>query len=257
MPSALFLDWAECEYLCGAFDRAEDLFEVLLGHAESDLDRASVYKLRLQVYQVAGKYDDAVAMAAKALRLFGVEIPSDDQALNRETEAEAAAVKGNFGGRRIAKLAEAQEAADPRIKALIGLLSDTAPAAYIGSRPQIYPLIALKSVNLSLRHGPTKGSCHGYSAYGLMLTSRFDDPHGGYAFSELGIKLSERFSDLSLGGISLFLHGNMINFWLNPIATDFPVLERGFSISPGNTPASPWAAGTRPYTRRYACNSSF
>ncbi len=32
-----------------------------------------------------------------------------------------------------------------------------------------------------------------------------------------------------ISGLSLFLHGNMINFWLNPIATDFPILERAFS----------------------------
>ena len=99
---------------------------------------------------------------------------------------------------------------------MIGLLSNATPAAYIGSRPQLYPLIVLKSVNYSLRFGPTKESCHGYSDYGLLLASLFGDPHSGYAFSEMAIKLSERFDNLSLRGAVLFLHGEHDQFLAQP-----------------------------------------
>jgi predicted ATPase len=94
-----------------------------------------------------------------------------------------------------------------------------APVAYIGSRPQLYPLIALKAVNYGLRYGPTLQFSHCYSDYAIMLCSVFGDPKAGYAFSEAAIKLSERFKSASMRAISLFIHGHMINFWLKPLAT--------------------------------------
>ncbi|MEJ2693448.1 MAG: hypothetical protein P8166_10435 [Candidatus Thiodiazotropha sp.] len=227
---ALYLDWAEAEYLQGAYEEAERLVAVLQAQAKSDLDQAAVYELRLKIYQVAGDWDEAVAMGLKALQLVGVEIPQDNEALDRETQAEAAAVKVNLRGREIAELADAAEATDPRAKAVIGLLSGVAPTTYASSRPQLFPLLILKLVNYSLKVGPTKESSHGYSAYGFLLGALFNDPHAGCAFSEMSIKLSERFGDLSLKGAALFVHGNHNNFWIHPIATDFIFLEQAFAV---------------------------
>ncbi len=227
---ALHLDWAEAEYLRGGFEEAEALFELLLARAKSDLDKAKIYALKLEVYQVAGKYDAAVDMGIEALRLFGVEIPEDGEALGRAIQAEAAAATANLQGRNTEELASAPEATDPQAVAIIGLISNMAAAAYIGSRPQLYPLVILKSVNYTLKYGPTAASSYAYSGYGIILTSLFGTPYSGYAFSEAAIKLSERFKAVSLRAISLFLHGHMINFWLKPIGTDFPFLEKGFLL---------------------------
>ena len=224
----LVLERAECEYLCGAFEQAEAMFDRLLSRASSDVDRATVQELRLKLYHVAGRYDEAVALAVQALRLFGVDVPDDDEALREATAAEAEAVRKNLAGRRIADLAFAPEATDPRARAVIGLLSNVTPAAYIGSRPQVFPFIILKLVNHSLLHGHTPESCMGYSAYGLMLVSLFGDPRAAYEISEMSIALNQRLGDVRRRGTVLHLHGDHINFWIHPIATDFPILERGF-----------------------------
>ncbi|HVH43629.1 MAG TPA: serine/threonine-protein kinase PknK, partial [Labilithrix sp.] len=224
----IFLERAECEYLCGAFEQAEASFEILHAHARTDCDRAAVYEIRMKLCQVAGKYDEAVALGLSALRLFGVEIPDDDEALERATRAEAEAVETAMGDRKIADLARAPEASDPRIRAIIDLLSNLAPPAYIGSRPKTFPLVILKLVNYSVRFGHTYESCMGYSGYGLILTSLFDDPRRAYEFSLMSIELNQRLADTGRRGTILHLHGDHINFWVNPIATDFPILERGF-----------------------------
>jgi PAS domain S-box-containing protein len=227
---ALYLNYAECEYLCGAFDEAEPLFDILLAQAKSDLDKAAVYELRLTVYPIAGKYDDALAAGLQALQLLGEEIPEDNPGIDQAIKAEATAAAEHWRGCRIADFASAPAASDPRIKAVIALLTYSAAAAYIGSRPQLFPLFILKNVYYSLKYGPAKESCNAYAAYGFMLASVFGDPHSGYAFSDMAIKLGERFNDLGAIGAAHYLHGNHVNFWLNPIATDFPILERGFSV---------------------------
>ena len=224
----LFLDWAESEYLQGDFEAAEILFETLLAHAKSDFDRAAVYELRLKMYQIASKYDDALAMAVRALQLFGVEIPPDDETLRNETQAEAAAVKVNLRGREIADLADAQAAGDRRVQATITLLANAIPVAYLGNTPQYFPLITLKLVNVSLKFGHTKESCVGYTSYAIMLISLYDDPHSANAFAEMAIKLNDKLGDISRRGTILHHYGDHINFWLHPIATGFPILEKAF-----------------------------
>ncbi|MCP3142766.1 sensor histidine kinase [Pyxidicoccus xibeiensis] len=224
----LFRELAECEYLGGAFEQAEALFDLLLARARTDFDKALVYELRLKLCHVAGRYDEAVAMGLKALQLFGVDIPEDDALLSEATHAEAMAIQVNLGGRRIADLAEAAEATDPKVRAVIGLFSNMAPAAYIGSRPQVFPLVILKLVNHSLRFGHTYESCMGYSCYGVMLVSLYDEPRVAYEFSEMSIRLNQKLGDISRRGTVMHLHGDHINFWSRHISTDFPILERGF-----------------------------
>ncbi|MDP1634478.1 MAG: PAS domain-containing protein, partial [Gallionellaceae bacterium] len=121
------------------------------------------------------------------------------------------------------------EASDPRVKAVCSLLTRMGGPAYI-SRPALFPLTAFKSLNYALKYGMTSETSHAFSGYAYLLVSSFNDPHAGYAFSQAALDLSERFGDLRIVGSSLYMHGNHINFWINPVASDFPILERGFSV---------------------------
>ena len=97
----LYLGLAECEYLVGHFDSADQLFELMLGNARSDLDRARIYSLRIKVYQAGSRYDESVVLALEALQLFGVTFPESDDEIQAATDAEFRAVTANLGGRRI------------------------------------------------------------------------------------------------------------------------------------------------------------
>lgn len=225
---ALYLDWAEAEYLQNDFEKAERLFAILLAQAKSDFDKAVVYKLRLTVYPIAGKYDEAVDMGIRALQLFGEEIPEDDDAINRMIEEEAAALRQNLQGREIAELTGAPEVTDPQAATMIEILTGIGGPAYIGSRPQLYPLFVLMELNNVLKYGITKEACHAFSGYAILQAISLGDLNAAYAFSQAAVSLSERFGGLSTIGSILYLHGNHVNFWLKPFATDFPILERGF-----------------------------
>lgn len=224
---ALTLEAAECEYLCGRFAEAEALFQHLLDAARSDLDRARVQSLRMKLYQVAGRYDEGVSVGQEALRLFGVEIPEASGEIGAAVSAEIAQIPESMAGRSVEDILDAPLLSDERTRAVIHLLADCAPCAYIG-RPGVFPLIALKMLNLSLRHGNTEASCFAYSVYGLMLVSAFGDIPSGFRFSEMSIRLNEKLGDVSLRGTLLHLHGDHVNFWVHHIRTGLPILERAF-----------------------------
>ncbi|HKP58965.1 MAG TPA: AAA family ATPase [Polyangiales bacterium] len=225
---ALQLDYAESLYLSGEFAAAAPEFERACTHATSDLDRARVYFMQTKLYQVAGDFPESIRVGIEGLRILGERIPDTDAEIEAETARERAQIEANLAGRAIADLVRAPDLIDPMCKATIDLMSTLAPCTYIG-RPILFPLMTLKCLNLSLRHGNTQESCFAYSCYGVMLISVWGDIPSGYAFSELAIALNERFGDLKLRGSVLHVHGDHINFWRNHFAQDLPILERAFT----------------------------
>ena len=223
----LYMGLAECEYLVGNFDVADQLFELMLGRARSDLDRARIYSLRIKVYQAASRYDESVVLALEALQLFGVTFPESDDEIQATAEAEFRAVTANLGGRRIGDLLDAPAAHAPEVRAIIDLLVDAAPATYNG-RPALFPLVTMKAVNFSLRYGHTDQSSYAYAVHALTLVSVYGDFAQAFEFSEMALRLNERFNNARLRGTLLHLHGDHVNFWCRHFAAGVPILEQGF-----------------------------
>ncbi|MFL5599151.1 MAG: sigma 54-interacting transcriptional regulator [Gemmatimonadaceae bacterium] len=223
----LYLALAECEHLAGDFESADQLFELMLGRADSDLDRARIYSLRIKVYQASSRYDDSVVLVLEALRLFGVTFPESDDEIRAAAETEFHAVTANLRGRRISDLLDAPAAEAPEVRAIIDLLVDAAPATYNG-RPELFPLVTMKAVNFSLRYGHTDQSSYAYAVHALTLVSVYGELAQAFEFSEMALRLNERFDNARLRGTLLHLHGDHVNFWRRHFATGVPILEQGF-----------------------------
>ena len=223
----LYLAFSECEYLIGNFAAADKLFDLILAKAISNLDRAKVYGLRMKLYQVAGKYDDGVTVALEALRLFSVTFPESDQEIQAAAAAELADVPINLRGRPISELVDSPLAADPAVQAIINLLVEAIPCAYIG-RPKLFPLITPKAVNFSLRYGHTEQSSFAYAVYAVLLVSVVGDLATAVQYSEMSLRLNEKLKNPRLRGTLLHLHGDHANFWRRHISTDMPILEQAF-----------------------------
>jgi PAS domain S-box-containing protein len=222
-----YLAFSECEYLIGNFADADKLFDLILDRAVSDLDRAKVYGLRMKLYQVAGKYDDGVTVALEALRLVGVAFPDSDEEIQAAAAAELAAVPMNLQDRPISELVDAPLTTDETVQAIINLLVEAIPCAYIG-RPKVFPLIASKAVNFSLRYGHTDQSSFAYCVLGLMLVSITGDLATGFQYSEMSLRLNEKLKNPRLRGTLLHLHGDHINFWRRHFSTGMPILDQAF-----------------------------
>ncbi|GAB3547633.1 hypothetical protein GCM10027343_27030 [Noviherbaspirillum agri] len=224
------LELAECEYLVGNAERAEALFKLILQHAGSRLDAAKVHGLRINFCQTAGRFEDGVIAGLNALAEFGIVFPQTDEQIDAQTQAERQRFNAGLGKRRPADLFDAPVAVDPEPVACIGLLADLVPCAFV-ARNRLYPLLILKAMNLSLAHGNTEKSCVVYGAYAVVLGSVLGDISSGYEFSELALKLNDRFNDVRRKGSLLFMHGNYLNFWHKPFAANIPVMEAAFRAS--------------------------
>ncbi|HVK65180.1 MAG TPA: AAA family ATPase [Polyangium sp.] len=224
----LHAECAESAYLVGHFDEAEALFDEGLRHAQDEVERAALESVRLRLYQVAGRYAEGMVLATAALRRLGVELPETDEDANTQIAAELERIPAGMAGRSIEDLLAAPRMTDPRDRAVITLLVDSAPCAYIG-RPPLFPLVALRMLNLSLRQGNAEASCYAYSVYGFMRIVMLGDVASGVRFSEMSLRLNEQMGDKRLRGTLLHLHGDHIQFWQRHMRDDLPVLESAFT----------------------------
>jgi PAS domain S-box-containing protein len=223
----LYLYRTQCEHLMGNFRRADELFALLLANARGDLDRAKAYRLRIQLCQVSGHHVDAVAAALDALGLFGVSFPDSEQEIRAATDAEQQSMTVNLAGRRIADLVDAPLATDPTVRTIIGLLADSFTSVYT-ARSSLLPLVVLRALNLCLRHGNVEDACAVYSCYGFVVLSLYGDIRTGGEFSDMAVRLSDRFSHPKTRGRLLVVQAAFIDPWRAPMASSLVLTEQAF-----------------------------
>ncbi|HXA02245.1 MAG TPA: AAA family ATPase [Cytophagaceae bacterium] len=221
---ALTLELSECEYLSGRFERAQELFTLILGKAESNPDRAQVYRLHSKLLQVSGRYQDALAVGLECLALFGVTCPDSDEQFAAALSTETREFHANLRGRRIAELAEAPVATDPDARSVIGMIAELAAPMYI-TKSRLFSLLILKGINVSLRSGNTEESCSVYAFHAILLAGLFDDTATAFEFLEMSLHLNDKFNDAKLKGKLNLLRGSSIFFWRKHIAGAVPLLE--------------------------------
>ena len=222
------VDAAEMAYVSGDFARAEELFTEGLARSKDVVERSTIDCLRMRLYQVAGRYAEAVAVGLEALRHLDVALPQDEPGILAAAAEQHAAIEALPLSHDLPRILELPLISDPRSRAVIDVLSGLAPCAYIG-RPALFPLVTLKMVHHSLVHGNTEESCFAYSCYAVMLVSVYGQSERAFQMSQLAMQLNAKLEDRTLRGPVLHVHGDHINFWRQPLASGLPLLEQAFT----------------------------
>jgi diguanylate cyclase (GGDEF)-like protein/PAS domain S-box-containing protein len=224
----LYLDLAECEFALGNFNQADQLLDTMLCHARNNHDRARVALMRIRMYFAVTRGPECLKVGLDALALFGVSFPESEEELNTLAEQGRRHLVEQLQQRRISDLIDLPVASDPEARMVISLLSELLTAAY-STRPAMVLPMLIKALNMSLQYGNTEESCVIYSNYGLLLAGSFYDVQSGYAFSEMSMRLNERFGDQKWRGRLLFIHGYAFHATQYPMATCLPILEKAYA----------------------------
>ena len=211
----LRLERAECEFLTGDFVEAEQLIAELLDRAASNVDRAAVYHLNVQLHVLRSEDPQAVDSALTCLRLFGIDIPAHPTW--EQVEAEYEAVWRSLEGRPIESLIDLPLMSDPELQATMQLLSALLDAAY-HTDLNLFCLLPYQMTTISLQHGVSGASAHACGWLGTMLGPKFNRHSDGYRFTKLGCDLVEKHSFVAYRTIS-YLAMERVALWTQPIAT--------------------------------------
>jgi PAS domain S-box-containing protein len=185
----LRLERAECEFLTGDLDSAEQLIGELLRRGRSKVDQMAVYRLKVLLHTVKSENAQAVATALKCLSLFGIDIPA--HATGEQVQAEYEAVWQSLQGRTIENLIDLPLMTDPDLQAAMQLLSVLTPPAYF-TNLNLFSLLVCRMVNLSMQHGVSGAAAHAYAILGHILGPVFHRYTEGYRFASLACDLVEK-----------------------------------------------------------------
>ncbi|WP_028584158.1 AAA family ATPase [Desulfogranum mediterraneum] len=223
----VFLEQAEVEYLLGNLEHAEELVSLLLERVRSDLEKAEVYNLFIVQKTMSADFAAAIAAGRRALNLLGTTLP--ETGLEETIGAELEASSRHRGERRVADLIAEPEMMDERKRMQILLLTNLCSAAYRTDQ-DLFRLLVLKAVNISLVHGLVAEACYTFSAYGLLLGSLLGDYATGYQFGRLALDIGRKFNDPTQICRSNFVLSSTLIHWVRPAREADRVSDSCYSI---------------------------
>jgi len=185
----LELHRAECEFLTGALEAAEQRLNVLASRAETTIERASVTGLRVDLYVMLDQYTRAIAVGLDYLRVLGVEW--SPHPTNQDVHCEYERIWSQLGSRAIEDLLELPLMTDAASLATMDVITLIAPAAFF-TEPNLHDIAVCWAVNLSLERGNSDASCDAYVRLGLIASQRFRDHQAAYRLGQLAYELIEQ-----------------------------------------------------------------
>ncbi|MDZ8051632.1 MAG: AAA family ATPase [Aulosira sp. ZfuVER01] len=189
---ALYEIAVEAAYLAGDFEQMEQLADVVLVKAKTLLEKVKVYEVKIQAYGAQNQIIEAVNIALVVLKLFGVEFPENPNQSDVQLEMEKITL--SLANRCVGDLINLPEMEDVKVLAVMRILSSIIVYAS-QAFPELFPLIVLKQVNLSLEYGNASLSAFSYVVYGLFLCGLLEDIESSYQFGKLAESLVTKFQD--------------------------------------------------------------
>ena len=247
---SLHLELAECQYLGGAFDRAEATFLSLLEHTTTALDRAQVHALRITLYENQSRWTDAVSAARDGLVLFDIVLPVTAGDKEAALDREVGAVQQLLGTRTIASLVNLPDMSDPNSRMVLRILTIVWAPAYISGDQVLARLISATMVRLSLTDGNTEDSAYGYVTHAITIGPIRRNYRAAYEWGELALSINRRFDDVKRRAKIHQQFQAHVNLWSRPFETGIAhariACQSG--IESGDFPYAGYGAGTETWS---------
>jgi predicted ATPase/serine phosphatase RsbU (regulator of sigma subunit) len=246
----VYRELAECEYLVGNFQGADELFSILLERVLDKFDRAEIYNLIVLLTITQERFQESVQAGLAGMKLMGLEVPETEEELPAAIAIQIQAVQANLSEVKIAELLHRPPMEDPEKQFCMTLLANFWGASFGGGYINYNVWCVLSMTRLSLTFGHTDTSAFAYSAYGLMLALQ-NSYQTGYEFGELALKLLDKSKTPIFGGKVINLFCNAVNPYRKPLMTNLLLYDRSYLIcrSVGDVIYGVWALFLRLWTR--------
>ncbi|RKZ45454.1 MAG: serine/threonine-protein kinase PknK [Candidatus Parabeggiatoa sp. nov. 3] len=186
----LYKEQGECEFLSGHFDRSEQLLAIALENARSKFDKAAIYVIKIAQRAGQGQFYEAVATLIEGLNLFGLNVPTLDQAYEQATATEIALYQDHKKNRQIEDLWHLPLMQDEEMKVCSQMIAMAFDSIAI-KLPNLLAFYATKTVNMSIQYGLSPFIPVGYSFFTIICSGGFKDYTSAYQFAALALRLNQ------------------------------------------------------------------
>ena len=222
----IYFNLAEVRYLAGNFKSSESLIETISQFAKTPIERSEACNLLIIQYTIQGKFQKALESGQKALSFLDFDLSEHDmeeKILLCKEEVDRA-----LSGRRAEQLLNEPESGILEKRITVKILNNLLVPTYVLQKQDLYFVITLSMVFLSLSYGVTAESGYGFSSYGMFLGARYGDYQSGYEFGVLAVNLAKRFNQANYLCRACYILGNNLLPWVQPLRYSEPIFNEGF-----------------------------
>jgi predicted ATPase/DNA-binding CsgD family transcriptional regulator len=206
----IFLSCCECEYLCANFKQAEALLDEALNYARNWDQRAQAVKLKIDQYSNTGQYAKAIEWGLATLGEVGIRVSAEPARLTVKLEVQR--TRQLFHNKMI-QFYDIPRTEEPRSTRIIELFASLVGPAFFSNR-DVLAVLSSKLARYIYSHGAPPGSETVYVAFGMVLTTMFDDFAGAYRIGRLAIELAERSGNVTFQSRIIILFHAVISQWM-------------------------------------------
>jgi predicted ATPase/signal transduction histidine kinase/CheY-like chemotaxis protein len=221
----LYRERAECEYACANLDFAEDLSDLILLNAKSNLDRAEIYVIKINLYTNNGRYEDAVRLGIEGLKMFGVHLEFKPSKFSVFVELLKTRINQRL--KKIYEIIDLPEMVNPDHLAKAKFMNSIATPSYM-LNANLVALVTLKIVNLYLRYGNPSSASFGYTGLALITGGVLGDYRTALQYGEVALKLNKKFDNRQYQCRSVFNFAYLIQHWRKHARYDIPILRESY-----------------------------
>jgi predicted ATPase len=210
----------------------DHLYAVLAHHwlrAEDDA-KAVHYLARAAVSSLAnGMPRESVMQGVRAARILGIQLETDPARIIELLPAELAAIDELMADRRPGDLAGLPELVDEDVATGIAIVLQTMPSAHQSLQTELFALMAIRNLNLTLRFGAGSLAACVHAMYSIVLRGLGADRELAYEFSQLARNVDAGAGAPNAGVVN-FVHAWFNNHWRNPYAAGVPIALAGAEV---------------------------
>lgn len=224
---ALHMAAAEAAYLSGQYGEMERLAAEITAHSLEFLDEIPVHMYKIQALSAQNRLLEAIDFALPVLQKLGINLPR--QPNRRHLVTAVLRLRLALRGKSIESLLDLPRLSDPTMIAATMLMTHLGVAAYFVNA-ELFALIALQLVQISVKYGNHPFSCRSYVAYGLMLCGPLRDIESGYRFGQLGVALTDRLDAPEVKAAAMLLMNNHVRHWKENIHAAIPEFQEAYQL---------------------------
>ncbi len=215
----------EIAYLSGDFIRMETLAQEVLQRSKTVLDKVKIYKFKVEALTAQKDLLGAVNSGLEILKMLGIEFPNQPSPDDIDTAFKETAIA--IAGRKTSELLELPQMQKAEYVNAMHIMIHIIPCTHM-AQPQLFPLLGLKLIYLSLIYGNAPASGYGYAVYAILLWDAVGDITSAYEFACLGLELSLRSPQKNLQPKTAFAAYCFIMHWKQHLSQSLQPIELCF-----------------------------
>lgn len=206
----LYSEAAEAAYSCAEYQIMEKFTKYIINEDIDVVEKTGVYVVKILTILAEGNSKGAVEFAINVLKEYGIFISKD--VTQKWILLKIIEIKSKLIFKDIKSFSKLPQMEDKRVKSAMRILTTVSSSAYL-SYPEIFILIVLKQLELSIKYGNSIESPFAYCMYGVLLCGVFEDIEKGYLYGKTAMEIVESFEKNEYTGKSSTVGNLFILHW--------------------------------------------